>query len=211
MDLPQVRTDVAEICKSIFAILRKYPVAGLSKGDTYDLVMAAFKTMSVLVRDVKHYELTSDQLKALLLYTEQDLHESDRQATAFGLLKAIIYRKLMVPEMDSVMEKVADLSVTSELENVRKSARSVFYSYLMDYPLGKKLNEHITFYVAQLEYERQPGRLSTIEMLYSIVSGFPPVSLAMFMNTIVKYPLSNSTILFCRKCCRTIPILYFVQ
>ncbi|XP_058805534.1 small subunit processome component 20 homolog [Phymastichus coffea] len=204
MDLPQVHAQVTEICKSIFAILRKYPVAGLSKGDTYDLVMAAFKTMSVLVRDVKHHELTPEQLTALLLYAEQDLHESDRQATAFSLLRAIIYRKLVVPEMHSVMEKVADLSVTSELENVRKSARAVFYSYLMDYPLGKKLEEHITFYVAQLEYERQPGRLSTIEMIYSIVSGFPPKVLVKHSKVIfctVALRLVNDEDTVCKKAC----------
>lgn len=111
-----------------------------------------------------------------MIYAEQDLHDSDKQATAFGLLRAIIKRKLVIPEMHSVMEKVATLSVTSELETVRKQARSVFYSYLVDYPIGKKLAKHISFYTTQLSYELQPGRLSVLEMIYSIVTGFPLVS-----------------------------------
>lgn len=209
MDLPLVRSLVSEICASMFNILHKYAVAGLSKGDNYDLVMAAFKAMSVLVRDAKHFVITSDQLKvrrssfirderctlvqvtnprhandpqALLMYAEQDLHDSDKQATAFGLLKAIIHRKLVVPEMHNVMEKVATLSVTSELENVRKQSRVVFYSYLVDYPLGNQLGKHVSFYLTQLGYELQPGRLSVLEMIYGIVTGFPIVSFGQFTS-----------------------------
>lgn len=176
MDLPTVRQSVSEICSSIFAILHKYAAAGLSKGDNFDLVMASFKCMSVLVRHVKYFTMTSDQTKALILYAEQDLHDSDKQATAFNLLKAIISRKLIVPEMHTVMEKVATLSVTSELDHVRQQSRSVFYSFLMEYPLGKHIDKHISFYLSQLSYEMKPGRLSALEMIHSIVTGFPVVS-----------------------------------
>ena len=114
------------------------------------------------------------------------MHDSDKHATAFGLLKAIIHRKLVVQEMHPVMEKVARLSIISDLENVRKQARTVFYSYLLDYPLGKQLEKHISFYLAQLQYEDQPGRLSAISMLYSIITGFPVVSFTTKSNTAAK-------------------------
>ena len=176
MDLPNVRNSVKDICKSMFDILHKYAVAGLGKGDNYDLVMAAFKTMSVLVRDVKHFTITEDQLKVLLIYAEQDLHDGDKQATAFGLLKAIINRKLITPEIHLVMDKVANLSVTSELDNVRKQARVVFYNYLFQYPIGKHVEKHLSFYLNQLSYELQPGRLSALELIYNVVTSFPLVS-----------------------------------
>lgn len=176
MDLPSVQSSVPEICSSMFRVLHKFAVAGLGKGDNYDLVMAAFKSMSVLVRDVEHFTISAEQLKALLIYAEQDLHDSDKQATAFGLLKAIVRRKLIVPEMHSVMEKVAELSIASELDNVRKQARAVFYSYLMEYPLGKQVEKYISFFTTQLSYEMQPGRLSTLEMIHAIITGFPLVS-----------------------------------
>lgn len=63
IDLPSVRSCISEICDSMFAILHKYAAPGLSKGDNYDLVMATFKTMSVLVRDVKYFIVTTEQLK----------------------------------------------------------------------------------------------------------------------------------------------------
>lgn len=183
MDLSSVQDTISDISSSIFSILHKYAAAGLSKGDNFDLVVAGFKCMSVIVRDVKQYTIAMDQLKALVMYAEQDMHDSDKQATAFNLLKAIIARKMFFPEMYLVMDKVAALSITSELEHVRQQARSVFYKYLMEYPLGKHLQKHVLFYLTQLAYEMQPGRLSALEMLHSMITGFPLVNTLEFFHS----------------------------
>ncbi|KYN05358.1 Small subunit processome component 20 like protein [Cyphomyrmex costatus] len=204
MDLASMHVSISSICDSMFVILHKYAVTGLSKGDNFDLVMATFKCMSVVIRDVKYFSIDTDQLKILILYAEQDLHDSDKYATAFTLLKAIIHRKMIVPEMYAVMEKVAILSITSELEHVKLQSRSVFYSYLMGYPLGKHLNKHIYFYLTQLSYETQSGRLSALEMVYTIVTGFPLKTLItrseiIFVMTSVR--LIDDDDSTCRKLC----------
>ncbi|XP_035727395.1 small subunit processome component 20 homolog isoform X1 [Vespa mandarinia] len=206
MDLTSVRESITDICSSIFEVLHKYAAAGLSKGDNFDLVMAAFKCVSVLVRDVKHFTISVEQLKILLLYAEQDLYDGDKQATAFALLKAIIKRKLTAPEMDVVMKKVAALSITSELEHVRLQSRSVFYSYLMEYPHNNHLDDHIAFYLFQLSYEMQYGRISALQMINSIITGFPLKSLIkragfIFLNTSAR--LVNDDDPICRKLCAT--------
>jgi U3 small nucleolar RNA-associated protein 20 len=131
--------------------------------------------MAVLIRDVKYHTIDTEQLKILLLYAEQDMHDHDRQATGFSLLKAIISRQLIVPEIDDVMAKVAELSITSELSHVRAQSRAVFHQYLMDYPLGNKLETHLSFYLSQMSYELQFGRESAIEMISSLISSFPMV------------------------------------
>ncbi|XP_012535697.1 small subunit processome component 20 homolog [Monomorium pharaonis] len=204
MDLDSMHSSISDICSSMFNILHKYAAAGLSKGDNFDLVMATFKCMSVIVRDVKYFSIDADQLKILILYAEQDLHDSDKYATAFTLLKAIIHRKMIIPEMYTVMEKVAMLSITSELEHVKLQSRSVFYSYLMGYPLGKHLDKHIYFYLTQLSYEMQPGRLSALEMIHTIVTGFPLKTLTrraeiIFLMTGAR--LINDDDPTCRKLC----------
>ncbi|XP_076171321.1 small subunit processome component 20 homolog [Ptiloglossa arizonensis] len=204
MDLSSIQETISDICSSIFSILHKYAAAGLSKGDNFDLVMASFKCMSVIVRDVKHYTISTNQLKVLIMYAEQDMHNSNKQATAFGLLKAIIARKMVFPEMYVVMNKVAALSITSELEHVRLQSRSVFYSYLMEYPLGKHLHKHISFYLTQLGYETQPGRLSALEMLHSIITGFPLKTLILksgFIFIVASARLVNDEDPTCRKLC----------
>lgn len=172
-DIPAMQEHMKDITKSIFELLHKYAAAGLSKGDNFDLVVAAFKTMAIIVRDVKYHTIETDQLKVLLIYAEQDLHDFERQATAFGLLKAIIARKLIVPEIHEVMKKVSELSITSEVPHIRLQCRQVFHQFLMDYPLGKKLDVLLSFYLSQLSYELQPGRESALEMVQTIVSTFP--------------------------------------
>ena len=46
---------------------------------------------------------------------------------------------------------------------------------MMDYPLGAKLRQHLEFYVKQLDYDQETGRVSTLEMLGSMFNAFPQV------------------------------------
>uniref|UniRef100_A0A6P7FQB3 Small subunit processome component 20 homolog n=1 Tax=Diabrotica virgifera virgifera TaxID=50390 RepID=A0A6P7FQB3_DIAVI len=172
-DLPSLKLHIKPIVKEIFAILHKYASAGLSKGDNFDLVVAAFKAMAVLVREVKYHSIDTNQLKILLLYVEQDIHDYERQATAFNLLKAILSRKIDAPELSDVMQKVAELSIVSEMDHVRAQSRAVFHQYLMDYPLGNTLEKHLGFYISQLGYELRFGRESAIEMIMTLINSFP--------------------------------------
>jgi U3 small nucleolar RNA-associated protein 20 len=43
MDLPALRENIDNITASVFKLLHKYAAAGLTKGDNFDLVAAAFK------------------------------------------------------------------------------------------------------------------------------------------------------------------------
>lgn len=120
MILPNMQNLVKEISEVIFSILHKYATAGLSKNDeNFPLVQNAFKSVNALIRHVKYYTIDKDQLKILLLYVEQDLHDHDKQASAFTLLKAIISAKLVVPEMYEVIDKVSKMSIVAELPKVR--------------------------------------------------------------------------------------------
>ncbi|XP_076264086.1 small subunit processome component 20 homolog isoform X2 [Rhynchophorus ferrugineus] len=172
-ELPSMKARIKSIAKEMFAILHKYAASGLSKGDNFDLVVSAFKATAVLVRDVQYHVIDKNQLKILLLYVEQDMHDHDRQATAFNLLKAIIARKLTATEINSVMSKVAELSITSELNHVRTQARTVFHQYLMEYPLQDTLEKHLGFYLSQLSYDLQHGRESAIDMIQTLIHTFP--------------------------------------
>lgn len=49
-ELPAVKQNVKEISEAIFDILHKYAAATLSKGENFDLVMAAFKVGTILFR-----------------------------------------------------------------------------------------------------------------------------------------------------------------
>lgn len=183
LEIPKLEETCTDIVGEMFLILHKYATTGLSNhDDNFHLVKNAFKAMVSLLRFAKYFTVTTDQLKALLLYVEQDLHSMDKQTFAFTLLKAIVSRKLIVPEMHEVMNKVGQLGIVSELSSVREESRIVFLNYLMDYPLGIKVERHLKFFIKQLNYELMSGRESAILMLQGIVKKFPTVSYLVFFK-----------------------------
>ena len=136
--------------------------------------------MSILVRDVQFHTIEDAQLKLLIGYAEQDIHDFTRQAAALTLLKAIIRRKLVSTDLSEVVTKCEEISIQSYEASIRRQCREVVAAYLMDYPVGDKLRDHLEFYITQLDYEVECGRLSAIDMLKTMINVFPPGTVVVY-------------------------------
>ncbi|GIY24573.1 small subunit processome component 20 homolog, partial [Caerostris extrusa] len=171
--LPSFKVVTKQIVNSLFLIVNKYAAVGMAQGENFDMIVICFKVLTALVKDTTYHAFTAEQLKSLLSYVEQDIYDYLRSATAFNLLKAILSKKLHVPELKGIMCKVAEMSITSEQEHVRSQSRQACLQYMLDYPLGKELEKSISFFVAQLEYQLEHGRVSALEMINSMLNSFP--------------------------------------
>ncbi|XP_065909347.1 small subunit processome component 20 homolog isoform X2 [Dysidea avara] len=178
LTLPSLDTHIATITASVFDVLRNYARAGASaSGSNQKLVTSAFKAMTVLVRDCISQEISDAQLKLLLTFIEEDIYDYQRQTTAFPLLRAILGRKFITNQIHEVMNKVAQLSITSESDSVQLQCRKAVLQFLLDYKLKKKLQSYLDLFISNLNFEVQSGRESVLEMLSVIFAKFPKITL----------------------------------
>ncbi|CAK5281436.1 unnamed protein product [Mycena citricolor] len=138
------------------------------------LVQTAFKSLAVMLRDGPASVSVSERdLIFLLDILTPDLEEPARQQSCFAILKAVVARKLVVPEIYVVMDKVAEISVTSQSGPVQELCRSVLLQFLLEYPQGKgRLRNQMSFLAKNLAYEYESGRKSVLELLGAVLSKF---------------------------------------
>lgn len=170
---------IPKIVEQIFSLLHKYVAANTDmSAENFNLVQSLFKTIVNILRYVPatKFILMEDQLKTLLFYVEQYLNigEGTKQTIAFSLLKVIISRKLITQELNNVLMQVGRLAIQSDSDVARQESKGIIVNYLMEYPLGKKINGFIEFFISNLSYELQSGRESAINILHSIAKRFPP-------------------------------------
>jgi U3 small nucleolar RNA-associated protein 20 len=138
-----------------------------------EVVQVAFKSLAVMLRDGPAVEVKEKDLVYLLELLTPDLEEPSRQASVFTMLRAIVARKFIVPEIYDVMDKVADIMVTSQSPQVQELCRSVLLQFLLDYPQGKgRLRNQMNFLAKNLSYEYESGRKSVLELLGAVLAKF---------------------------------------
>ncbi|KAL2955225.1 hypothetical protein AAZX31_18G015600 [Glycine max] len=137
------------------------------------LMQSCLTLLTVLLRNTK-ISLTSDQISLLIhLPIFLDL-EKNPSLVALSLLKGIVSRKMVVPEIYDLVTTVAELMVTSQMEPVRKKCSKILLQFLLDYRLSeKRLQQHLDFLLSNLRYEHSTGRESVLEMIHAIIVKFP--------------------------------------
>ncbi|TFK50804.1 hypothetical protein OE88DRAFT_1680621 [Heliocybe sulcata] len=138
-----------------------------------DLVQTALKSLASILRDSPKSDVKEKDLTFLLELLSPDLEEPSRQPAVFAMLRAIVARKFVVPEIYDVMDKVSEIMVTSQSPQVQELCRGVLLQFLLDYPQGKgRLRNSMTFFARNLSYVHESGRRSVMELLNAIVAKF---------------------------------------
>ncbi|KAJ3935001.1 MAG: armadillo-type protein [Lentinula lateritia] len=138
-----------------------------------EVAQTALKTLSTVFRDGPSVDVKETDLAFLLDIVAPDLEDPSRQSSVFAILRAVVARKFVVPEIYDIMDKVSEIMVTNQSAQVQELCRTVLLQFLLDYPQGKgRLRNQMTFFTKNLSYEYESGRKSVLELLGAIVTKF---------------------------------------
>ena len=179
--LPALRAELPTVVANIFFLLQR---AGSSAAG--GAVRGCLRALTVILRLSKaRVHITQPQLKVLLSFAQQDLFELQTQSVAFGLLRAIIARRLVCEEVYDLIDKVAEHMITSQSEQTQQLSAQALLQFLLEYPLGdKRLLHHLQFLLRSLEYEYESGRKMALEVLHRVVARLPMELLETYVQLI---------------------------
>ncbi|XP_018794678.1 PREDICTED: small subunit processome component 20 homolog [Bactrocera latifrons] len=174
-ELPALQQQyLSDVVERMFEILKNISTFGAIKQDeNLQLVKSCYKAIVALLRKCGDYELTPEQLQQLVLYVEQNLYEGEHQALSFSLLKALIARRVEAESFHQIMKRIGDMSIQSQSDFVRDEARNILITYIMEYPLKKRVDQIVKFFTVQLRYSLPSGRQSVIQFLHALIKKFP--------------------------------------
>ncbi|KAG6388570.1 hypothetical protein SASPL_149999 [Salvia splendens] len=137
------------------------------------LTESCMKLLTTLLRS-ERVTLSTDQLHMLIQFPLFVDFAKSPSFVTLSLLKAIIHRKLVVPEIYDLVQIVAEMMVQSQDEPIRKKCSKILLQFLLGYQLSqKRLLQHLDFLLANLSYEHPSGREAVLEMLHAIIVKFP--------------------------------------
>lgn len=172
--VPQVEESLPAFITNIFKIIKH--AGGTAESE---VAQTALKTLAVLIRDCKETQVSDSQLKYLIEVISPDLEEHERQASIFTVLRAVISRRFVVPEIYDLMDRVSSIMVTSQSPHVQELCRGVLMQFLLDYPQGQgRLKAQMTFLARNLDYVFESGRVSVMEVLSAVFKKFTPELIA---------------------------------
>ncbi|XP_058732408.1 U3 small nucleolar RNA-associated protein 20-like isoform X2 [Vicia villosa] len=148
-------------------------IAQSSVNSISPLTQSCLTLLTMLLTNTE-ISLTPDHIHILIqlpIFLELERNPS---SVALKLLKGIVNRKMAVPEIYDIVTRVAELTVTSQMESIRKKCSEILLQFLLDYRLSqKRRQQHLDFLLSNLRYEHSTGRESVLEMIHVIIVKFP--------------------------------------
>ncbi|VDN28299.1 unnamed protein product [Gongylonema pulchrum] len=129
--LPALRTNMPKFLDRLFIFLADYTAfttaghAAEYAQNSLEVSQLVFKAFTQIIKDAPNFLLTAKRLQLLLTYAETDVFDSQKQAVAFPLIKAIIIRKLQDPKVTEIIQYLSETAITSEISYVREQCRQV--------------------------------------------------------------------------------------
>ena len=132
------------------------------------------QALAALIRECNNHTLPTAHLKVVLSLVRANLENTTRQRHIYTLLRAILNRKMEDPDLYDLMEEVSRILVQSQAAQARSLSRAAFLAFILNYSMSKKrLQHHIRFLAANLDYDWATGRESVLETLLELAEKLP--------------------------------------
>ncbi|KAM3330839.1 hypothetical protein ACQJBY_027135 [Aegilops geniculata] len=167
LPLPSLKDNANSIKSVLMEVAQR---TGNSNGH---LVTSCLKLLAHLLRGFR-ISLSDEQLQMLVRFPIFVDLQTNPSPVALSLLKAIVKRKLVSPEIYDIVVGIGELMVTTQTESIRQQCMQILLQFFLNYPLsGKRLQQHIDFFLTNLSYEHASGREAVLQMLHDILTRFP--------------------------------------
>ena len=171
MRLGAFDASTGALARRIMALLRECP----RPGDP--LAQDCMKLLNNLLKRHGGFTPTEAQFRFLVTFCFGDLEADQGEAhrsTTFALMRAVLARRPLLPEVYDVMKTVSSLVVRAGAAETRALCSQALVQFLLDYPLGeRRLRQHIDAIAANLEYVYAGGRLSALRCVRDLATRFP--------------------------------------
>ncbi|EFW21925.1 HEAT repeat protein [Coccidioides posadasii str. Silveira] len=132
---------------------------------------AAIKLIASILRERRSIKLKDSHLAYMLKRISGDIEEPDRQGITFNFIRAVMARKLIVPEMYELVDNIAAMMVTNHTRNARDLARGVYVHFLIEYPQTKnRWSKQLGYLTKNLDYRHKEGRQSVLEAVHLLLT-----------------------------------------
>jgi len=131
---------------------------------------AALKLIASILRERKNVKVRDLDIAALLHRIGPDIEEPDRQGVTFNFIRAVMSRKIQVPEIYDLVDKIGIMMITNHARGARDVARGVYVHFILEYPQSSsRWAKQQKFLLKNLEYEYPEGRQSVMEAINTLV------------------------------------------
>lgn len=165
LELPAGRDDVlGEICRKAIEIVLESP------STKSELCQLSLKYTATVLRHRREDSCSNEAIRALITKITPDLEDPEKQSLAFNFLKAVITRRIQLPEVYDVMDKILQIMVVNHFQEIRDISRGLYFKFMLLYDQGEKRMENsFKFLVDNLTYPTPSGRQSVMELIHSIL------------------------------------------
>ena len=159
------------LARRVMALLRECPTSNAQ------LSQDCLKLLNNLLKRHAAFTPTDAQFRFIVSRAFGDLEGEQREeqrSTTFSLMRAVLARRPLLPEIYDMMKTVSSLVVRANAAETRALCAQALVQFLLDYPLGeRRLQQHLEALAANLEYQHAAGRLSALRALRDVISRFP--------------------------------------